>query len=94
MYSKCIQKVFMNTGLLKKSLNTIRILVFIIFIILNTHEYMKKRNRIQMNTYTEYEYPMSGPRADRLKNIGMISFQSHLCLPRASSLELISYRVS
>ena len=31
MYSKCIQKVFMNTGLLKKYLNTMRILVFIIF---------------------------------------------------------------
>ena len=34
MYSKCIQKIFMNTGLLKKYLNTIRIglLVFIIFL--------------------------------------------------------------
>ena len=31
MYPKCIQKVFMNTGLLQKYLNTIRILVFIIF---------------------------------------------------------------
>ena len=31
MYLKCIQKVFMNTGLLQKYLNTIRILVFIIF---------------------------------------------------------------
>ena len=40
MYSKCFQKVFMNTGLLKKYLNTIRILVFIIF-----YEY-----RIHMNT--------------------------------------------
>ena len=30
MYSKCIQKVFMNTGLFQKYLNTIRILVFII----------------------------------------------------------------
>ena len=31
MYSKCIQKVVMNTGLLKKYLNTIRMLVFLIF---------------------------------------------------------------
>ena len=40
MYSKSVQKVFVNTGLLKKYLNTIRILVFIIF-----YEY-----RIHMNT--------------------------------------------
>ena len=47
MYLKCIQKVFMNTGLLKKYLNTIRIHVFIIF-----YEY-----RIHMNTQKNvFEY--------------------------------------
>ena len=47
----------MNTGFLKKYLNTIWILVFIIFQVYWIHMNTQK-NRTQMNT--EYKYPMSG----------------------------------
>ena len=46
--------------------------------ILNTHEYPKKCNRIQMNTNTEYEYPMSALLSNAISqpNTGLMSSTS------------------